>query len=233
MAQPLTPGKRFAEHAGAPWSRIGDDLPHDPGLGGEEFVDLLSLAASLFDAPIATLAIGLGAEARLVARRGIDAADADTSLLLREAGPSVRVVNDTHADPLHRQDPLVTGPAGIRFVLTLPVNGADGHGLGVLAVADTVARDRLPPASEPLLGQLARLAARLLERHQLQRRNRRDPHSPLRFRPVMTAFQLPMMLDLATHPTESRWPGAMQGLKGKPSIAVRTEGEILSKTVEN
>ena len=47
MAQPLTPGKRFAEHAGAPWSRIGDDLPHDPGLGGEEFVDLLSLAASL------------------------------------------------------------------------------------------------------------------------------------------------------------------------------------------
>lgn len=216
MAQPLTPGKRFAEHAGAPWSRIGDDLPHDPGLGGEEFVDLLSLAASLFDAPIATLAIGLGAEARLVARRGIDAADADASLLLREAGPSVRVVNDTHADPLHRQDPLVTGPAGIRFVLTLPVNGADGHGLGVLAVADTVARDRLPPASEPLLGQLARLAARLLERHQLQRRNR------IAAQIMQADFSAVVVIDASggvvfvNHAAETLFGGRARGMRGMP-----------------
>jgi diguanylate cyclase (GGDEF)-like protein/PAS domain S-box-containing protein len=101
-------------------------------------------------------------------------------------------------------------------VLTLPVNGADGHGLGVLAVADTVARDRLPPASEPLLGQLARLAARLLERHQLQRRNR------IAAQIMQADFSAVVVIDASggvvfvNHAAETLFGGRARGMRGMP-----------------
>ena len=215
MAQPLPPAKSFAEHAGAPWSRIGDDLPHDPALGGEEFMDLLSLAASLVGAPIATLAIGQGPDARLVAWRGLDSGKAPESPLFREAGPVARAI-DVRADPVHKDDPLVTGAPGIRFVLSLPVNGADGQCLGVLTVADTIARRRLSPTSDPLLAQVGRLAARLLERHQLQRRNR------IAAQIMQADFSAVVVIDadaavvFVNHAAETLFGGRARGMRGMP-----------------
>jgi len=212
MPQRLSPFAIPAEHTGAPWSRIGDDLPRDAQSGGEEFADLVSLASALFGAPIAMLAVGQGDEARVVAGQGLDVPAAANSPLLAES--DARVLHDAAADPRLTGDPLVA--AGVRFLLTLPVDGADGQPLGLLAIADTAPRAELPPASEALLAQLGRLAARLLERHQLQRRNR------IANQIMQADFSAVVVIDAAggvafvNHAAEALFGGRARGMRGMP-----------------
>ncbi|MEG3192683.1 putative bifunctional diguanylate cyclase/phosphodiesterase [Lysobacter sp. D1-1-M9] len=163
---------RIAGHLGAPWNRIGDDLLSDAALGGEEFADVVSLAAKLCGAPIAILAAGHGEALRVIAQCGLDEAAAAGSALYRAPGPELPLLalNDASGDTRFRDDPMVR-QAGVRFCLGLALFAGDGQCLGVLGVADTAARPDVTQATETL-ERLGRLAARLLERHQLQRRNR-------------------------------------------------------------
>ena len=168
------PLPRFADHAGAPWSGIGNDLPSDIAVSGEEFADVVSLAARLLDAPIVVLGVGHRDDSRVIAQHGLGPATAAENALLRATGTEFPrlLVADAGADARFRDDPIVAGEPGIRFFAGLAITGADGHCIGTLAIADTVARASLPGDGDQVLERLARLAARLLERRQLQRRNR-------------------------------------------------------------
>lgn len=56
----------------------------------------------------------------------------------------VMVVPDASADARFVDNPLVTGPPGIRFYTGPPLRTADAHRLGALCIADIVARP-VPP----------------------------------------------------------------------------------------
>jgi diguanylate cyclase (GGDEF)-like protein/PAS domain S-box-containing protein len=160
--------------AGAPWSGVGGDPLRDAAIGGEEFADLVSMAARVLGAPVALLSAGHGTGSRLVAHHGLDGADFGSSALLHALGAECRPLqlSDARADPLHRDDPLVAGAPHIRFFLASNIRGPAGSSLGSLAIADTRPRGPLSAADEQALAQLCRMAARLFERHQLLRRNR-------------------------------------------------------------
>lgn len=163
---------RIAGHLGAPWNRIGDDLLSDAALDGEEFADVVSLAARLCETPIAILAAGHGEALRIIARCGPGEAVIAGSALYRAPGPELPLlaITDAGEDARFREDPMVR-QVGVRFCLGLALFAGDGQCLGVLGVADTAPRADATHATETL-ERLGRLAARLLERHQLQRRNR-------------------------------------------------------------
>lgn len=171
-ASPTTPPT--AEPAGAPWSHIGGDPTHDAAVGSGELADLPALAASLAGMPIAMLAIGQGEQSRLVAWHGPVPPVVGTSALLRAPGPEHPCLElaDAAAEPDYRDDPLVAGAPHIRFFHALTVTGPGGACLGTLAVADVRPHDALAPAAIQGLQRLVRMAARVLERQHLLRRNR-------------------------------------------------------------
>ncbi len=193
-----------------PWPRTGDDLPGGER-SGEEFTDLVSLAASLLRASMAALVVGSGDDARLIAHHGFDPAIMRNSTMLREGTAAVA---DAAAVPSLRRDPLVA--AGARFAMVLPVLGTDGCALGRLLVADHHTRPAPPPADDPLLGQLGRLAARLLERHQLQRRNR------IAAQIMQADFSAVVMVDprgcvgYVNHAAERLFGGGARAMRGMP-----------------
>ena len=72
------------------------------------------------------------------------------------------LVPDTAADPRFADNPLVTGPTGVRFYAGAPLVGRDGLPLGALCVLDTVPRT-LDNAGRDLLADLAGSVSELLE----------------------------------------------------------------------
>ncbi len=148
---------------------ISDDLHPDADpdaadtAGGAEFDDLIALATDLLGARGAGIAVGRHAHARWIAGLHMPPAAGLEALF---------AATDTDAGALHiataDADPARPGP--VLSVAGIALSDPAGQPLGTLCVAG----DALPPpaALEPGLRRLARLATRLLERHQLQRRNR-------------------------------------------------------------
>ena len=144
-----------------------DDLPPDVDTdtgtaGGAEFDDLIALASDLLGVRGAGIAVGRGARARWIAALRMPAATG-----------------------LEAEFAAVDATAGALHVAALEAgaNAAPGSSLAGIALSDhtgqplgtlCVVGDALPPADtlERGLRRLGRLATRLLERHQLQRRNR-------------------------------------------------------------
>jgi len=63
-------------------------------------------------------------------------------------------VPDAQADPRYAHDPLVHGPAGIRFFASAPLTGPDGAGVGVLCLAAQVPH-RLDDVQRRVLTEVA------------------------------------------------------------------------------
>ncbi|MGH8084440.1 MAG: putative bifunctional diguanylate cyclase/phosphodiesterase [Lysobacter sp.] len=216
------PLPRFADHAGAPWSGIGNDLPSDIALSGEEFADVVSLATQLLDAPIVVLSLGHGDDSRLIAQHGLGLATATENALLRATGTELPrlLLADARADDRFRDDPIVAGEPGVRFFVALAITGADGHCIGTLGIADTVARAGLAGDGEQVLARLARLAARLLERRQLQRRNR------IAAQIMQADFSAVVVVDgsdsvvFVNRAAEALFGGRARGMRGMPIQAL-------------
>ena len=73
------------------------------------------------------------------------------------------VVPDASLDPRFMDNPLVTGPDGIRFYAGFPLVLASGHCIGALCVFDPAARSGLTQSENDLLADLAKIATTLIE----------------------------------------------------------------------
>jgi len=78
------------------------------------------------------------------------------------SGMDLLVVEDAAADPRFSDNPLVTGPPGIRFYAGAPLTTPDGHVLGSLCVIDTEPR-RAEAMDLDVLRDLADVVVRELE----------------------------------------------------------------------
>ncbi|MFP7722226.1 putative bifunctional diguanylate cyclase/phosphodiesterase [Lysobacter sp. A3-1-A15] len=143
----------------APSDDIEPDEP-GPAAGGVEFDDLIALATDLLGARGAGIAVGRPAQAAWIAHAGMPAPE----LLVPVFAAIDAGAGALHVDRLAHANAVAFSIAGIALA------DGGGHPLGTLCVAGDV----LPAADvlERGLLRLGRLATRLLERHQLQRRNR-------------------------------------------------------------
>ncbi|MFF7858079.1 SpoIIE family protein phosphatase [Streptomyces sp. NPDC007904] len=124
---------------------------------------IVSLAARIFDAPMAGVAIVDTDKVRLLASHGpVEATETvrvpglSASAVLQ---PGPYVVTDALADPRTAGHPLVHGDPGIRFFAAAPITTADGERLGTVNVLDT--RPRRPTGDQ--LDALQDLAALVME----------------------------------------------------------------------
>ncbi|QCR43093.1 serine/threonine protein kinase [Curtobacterium sp. SGAir0471] len=129
-----------------------DSLPE------ESLQRTVAMAARLFDAPIALVDV-LDEDrewSQSWIAEGVDEAARNISFRSGFAPVPVPVViPDGSVHPEMRQSPLVTGPLGIRFYVSVPLLRHDGTAVGTLAVLDVRARE----ASEADLANLRDLAA--------------------------------------------------------------------------
>ncbi|AXK71162.1 EAL domain-containing protein [Lysobacter sp. TY2-98] len=157
-------------------SPLAADAPLDAYAWGEEFDDLVALAARVADAPFAWIALSDGeARPRVVARFGLDAS-LDTALLALGASLNAEVprltVPDAADDACFVSEPVVAAYPGIRFLHAQALLGEHGRHVGTLAIADRSARAAAGRDVVQALTRVAGLGERLIERHRLQRRNR-------------------------------------------------------------
>ena len=78
--------------------------------------------------------------------------------------PAAAVIPDATQDPRLWHNPNVSGAPNLRFVACVPLTGAKGESLGVLAVMDVRPRARLSDEHADALADLAMLATGMLER---------------------------------------------------------------------
>lgn len=124
------------------------------------------LAARLLQVPIALVSL-VGPERQwFKARVGFDVCGTglDVSFCAHAVrGNGALVVPDARRDPRFAENPLVTGPPGIRFYAGVPLVTLGGHALGTLCIIDTEPRPGLSPAEAATLADLASLVMDRLE----------------------------------------------------------------------
>ncbi|WP_103026928.1 PAS domain S-box protein [Salinibacter altiplanensis] len=134
------------------------------GFSEEAFERVATLAARVFDAPIAGVHFvddrcrwaeaHVGHEAQTV--------DLDVSFSARGLGTEeVLVVEDAAEDPRFQDHPLVAGEPGVRFYAGAAITTPEGHALGRLCVLDTA--PRLEGLSEHNQGTLCELAGVVMD----------------------------------------------------------------------
>ena len=162
------------------------DTPPEPG-----FNDIASLAAQLCGQPIALVSLVADERQWFKAKVGLDACETGRDVSFCEYAVRRRdvfEVPDAHADPLFRDNPLVTGPPHIRGYAGAPLMTPDGHALGAVCVAAPGAF-RLSEKQIAGLKALARQAmAQLRLRRQLRELGRANENlaaERLRFRAFM------------------------------------------------
>jgi PAS domain S-box-containing protein len=134
----------------------------------ERFDRLTTLAAALFNAPIALVSLIDQDRQWFKSRLGLDATETPRAWAFCDhaikAGPNTTlVVEDATVDPRFADNPLVTGEPGIRFYAGATLTTASGSNVGTLCVIDKAPRDR--PLQEDLnrLSVLARMVVDELE----------------------------------------------------------------------
>jgi hypothetical protein len=147
-----------AAPAGAP-APAGPARPATLDLLPEEALQrTTAMAARLFDAPIALVEV-LDEDrewSQSWIAEGVD--DAARKISFRNGFAPVPVpvvIPDGSTHPEMRENPLVTGPLGIRFYVSVPLLTHEGAAIGTLAVLDTRARE----ATDADLANLRDLAA--------------------------------------------------------------------------
>ena len=117
--------------------RVLDSAP-EPG-----FDSLVQLAARLCHVPIALVSLVDEHRQWFKARLGFDASETPIEVSFCQhavAADQTLVIEDARTDPRFADNPLVTGPLGIRFYCGVVLRSPDGHGLGTLCVIDQVPR---------------------------------------------------------------------------------------------
>jgi two-component sensor histidine kinase len=131
------------------------------------FDHVATIAARLFDVPIALVSLVDEDRIWFKARHGLD-----VSQIGRDPGLCASailqtdpyVLNDASCDPRSLANPLVAGEFGLRFYVAAPLRTNDGHNLGTLCVIDRKPRT----ASEDQIAQLEALAAIVIDQMELR-----------------------------------------------------------------
>ena len=135
---------------------------------------LARLAASICDAPIALVSVIEADRQRLIGRSGTDLTEIPRGHAFCDRamhGDDGMVVPDARLDARFRDNPLVTGPPGIRLYAGQPLRSPEGAPLGTLCIIDTALRPPPTEEQQDSLRTLADSAMALLERW------RADTHS--------------------------------------------------------
>ncbi len=108
-----------------------------------EFDDFTRLAAQLCDTPIARISLVDADRQWFKSRLGLD--EQETPRDISFCGHAIHghelfEVPDALHDVRFQDNPMVTGPPGIRFYAGVPLITPDGHGIGTLCVLDTKPR---------------------------------------------------------------------------------------------
>jgi len=152
----------------------------------QAFDDVVTLAASLCNAPIALVSLVDRERQWFKACIGLDVRETHRDFafcahaILTPA--DVLVVEDTSVDPRFSQSPLVLGPPHIRFYAGAPIVTVRGEALGTVCVIDTVART-IDAQQIAALQALARQTASLIELREFLR-ERDDENRQLKARVV-------------------------------------------------
>jgi phosphoserine phosphatase RsbU/P len=130
------------------------------------FDDIVTLAAAVFDTPVATVSIVDTDRVFLAASHGLDGVHQVgtepglcVSAMMAD-GPYV--IDDAAANPRTLDHPLVRGQLGIRFYAAAPIITAGGHRLGTVNVMDYQPR-QVSDNQITVLAILARIVARHLD----------------------------------------------------------------------
>ena len=142
-------------------------LDSDPETG---FDDLVELARTLADTPVALVSLIDAERQWFKARAGLDVTETPRSVAFCDhaiRGEEVLVVLDAARDPRFASNPLVTGSPFIRFYAGAPIRTPEGHAIGTVCVIDTRPRGRFDLA--PALAALARQASAVIELRRIAR----------------------------------------------------------------
>ena len=163
-------GKRF-QPAPLPKDEQGRlrELVGLDGLGApldHQFDDLVRIATQLCDTPIAQISLFDSVQHWLQASCGLDelqtGPDESFSVYALQ-GAGILEVCDTQEDERFADNPLVTGPPGIRYYAGAPLVGQSGHAYGTLCVIDTQPGKTLGNGQRESLERLARLTVNRIE----------------------------------------------------------------------
>lgn len=105
----------------------------------EIFDNLTNLAANIADMPVALISLVEEHHQRFLARTGIDLTETSRTIAFCAhtiVQGSMLEVPDARLDPRFHDNPLVTGPAGVRFYAGIPLVLSTGDALGTLCVID-------------------------------------------------------------------------------------------------
>ncbi|MDQ3123053.1 MAG: SpoIIE family protein phosphatase [Actinomycetota bacterium] len=136
------------------------------------FDRITSLAARLFEVPIALVTIVDTDRIWFKSQHGLDAGEIGrdpglcASAILQDAP---YLVNDAATDPRTLSNPLVAGELGLRFYAAAPLTTHDGHNLGTLCVIDRQPRE----LTESELSSLRDLASVVVDELELRLSARR------------------------------------------------------------
>jgi PAS domain S-box-containing protein/diguanylate cyclase (GGDEF)-like protein len=132
---------------------------------------VVQIAAHSFDVPAAAVNMIGRDEVFLAASTGIGDFDKsrDVSFCAHAiTQDDVLVVEDARLDSRFHDNPLVVGPAPIRFYAGVAVRSPDGHALGALCVIDSSPRNSFSAEDRARLKEMAKLVSDRLELQRLQ-----------------------------------------------------------------
>ena len=179
MERPTRPHNEAARQAALESLRILDT-------GSEPVFDRIAgLARRVLDSPIAAITFVDGERQWFKAAPGLEVRETPRHLSFCGhvvAGADPLIVPDTHEDPRFHDNPLVTGPPGIRAYLGVPLTTGTGLHVGVLCVQDLQPRAFTEDQAEALR-ELAGITVHALEARRAQsdaeRLMHRDPLTDL------------------------------------------------------
>ncbi len=178
------------------------DVAEAPTDGSFDLV--ASLAARVFDVPIAVVSIVDEDRIWFKAKHGLDVAEIPrdpglcASAILRD---DPLVIPDARLDPVALTNPLVAGDLGLRFYAGAPLTTADGHNLGTMAIIDRQPRE-VTRADVALLEDLAQLVMndlelRLSARRALTRETELHEHAESLVEALHATMQPPKLPEIA------------------------------------
>lgn len=145
------------------------------GLDDEQLVPSLEpvvrIASRMFDMPVAAVNMIGNDHVFFAASVGVGEVDMrrDVSFCAHAINQrDVMVVPDASLDERFHDNPLVTGPAQLRFYAGVPLVTPEGHALGALCVIDNAPHEDFSEADRERLLELARMASDRLELRRIE-----------------------------------------------------------------